>query len=77
MKMKKKILNENAIIQRLSDGQLSVVYGGSGYAQKLCGVTPDPIQTKCEQPVDPLCKCLAGCACAPAQEACNKCIADI
>ena len=73
--MEKNVLNENAIIQRLSDDQMSMIYGG--HSQEKWGIITDPIQTKCSQPTDPLCNCLAGCGCGPIQIACDKCIADI
>lgn len=75
--MKKNELNEEAIVTRMSNGELSALYGGLDYVQPQCGVV-SPALGKCqEQPSDPLCNCLAGCGCIPSQTACDTCTAAI
>ncbi len=70
-------LNEEAIINRMSDGELFALYGGHDYAQPVCGVVSPSLGKCTEQPSDPLCNCLAGCGCTPSQRACDICTAAI
>ena len=65
--MKHVKLNEESIISRISNGELAFICGGPikptlGFS---CG----------NDPTNPLCYCLAGCGCRPAQTACDICIA--
>lgn len=75
--MKHVKLDENAILNRMSNGELSAINGGVNYAQTLCSGPINPSLSKCtEQPTNPLCNCLAGCGCNP-QSACNGCTAEV
>lgn len=74
--MKPVKLNEEAIIKRMSNGELASVRGGANSAQTLCGGPIMPTQGICGEPTNPLCNCLAGCGCNP-QSACNGCTAEV
>lgn len=72
--MRKIKLNEEAIIKRLSNGELSVVYGGNGYDQKDCVNPPDTILIKRDTTITTPIQVLAGCGSTPTYRDCFKCI---
>lgn len=67
-----KLLNEKAILQRMSREERSNVKGGGdtiATAGSLCTIKPT---------VSAVCDCLlAGCGCTPTHNACNECLASI
>ena len=75
--MKHVKLNEESIISRISNGELAFICGGTDNTQLLCGGPIKPtLGFSCgNDPTNPLCYCLAGCGCRPAQTACDICIA--
>lgn len=74
--MKTLKLNEESIIRRMSNGELSALCGGVSYPQSLCNIPLPSLSSCTEEPKNPLCVCLAGCGCMPAQSACNVCTAE-
>lgn len=74
--MEKLKLNEESIIRRMSNGDLSALCGGTSYPQSLCDVQFPSLKSCTEKPKNPLCTCLAGCGCMPVQRACNGCTAE-
>lgn len=73
--MKKNELNEEIIVTRMSNGELSTLYGG--YAQPPYEFVYPSLKACQEQPANPLCNCVAGCGCIPSQTACDICTATI
>lgn len=70
MHEKKKKLDENAILKRLSNGAMYQVYGGKSVSLSDPGDTDDDDDDVAPELGD----CLAGCGCKPLT-ACDTCLA--
>lgn len=68
----KKLLNESAILRRMSREERANIKGGGASNEQ-----PSIVGSLCLQPtVTTLCDCLlAGCGCIPSQRACDRCLA--